>query len=204
MLSFAGYQLDAMKGQLEEIKNQLPELRKSADAASRAAKAAQEQATLMRKQMIGTQAAVIFLEPYGVDKKGNGHIVFLNRGGLIGHVSGSIKLTRLSLNKEDVLTQKQFSNLLVAPSSRSDIPEPSVTYSVVGMKYGFTPSEIEAITTNTLTEVLKMEIDWSYDDGFDNVLAQGNQCFSLITSPPWVATDGSSYSGLGGFIPCDE
>jgi hypothetical protein len=160
------------------------EIQKQTAAAQSAAKAAQEQATLMRQQLVGTQAAVLFLQPWGINSDGTGKITFLNRGAVFGHVSGNIEVARLLGREKYTLTKTQFSNLLIPPYTRSDVPPPPpVRYSVIGMKHGFTVPEIKAIDTDTPMPVLIMQVSWSYDNGFGDVGSR-KACYSMFTTVP--------------------
>lgn len=163
----------------------------------------QKQTTLLRQQIVGTQAAVIQLQSPHIDFRFmTVEIKFPNRGHVNGHLSGSTDVFRRTLDGDIKLAHQEFKDLL-APYQRQDGPDDAVI--IIHLKKSdFSLSEITEMETDTPKEFLFLKGSFSYNDGFETPPSETPFCFSWIAYPPVVINPHLSTGGSGVFISCDK
>lgn len=191
--SIYGSQLTAMQGQLDQMSKQSAEI--------------QKQTTLMRQQLIGTQAAIITLEPLSWNGEQSMQLWgtdITNSGSVRGTVSLAANIQRRSPFSNQAIgepVQVNVSNEEVKAKGSYRLERvlpwllPEVNYAtgvrVVAGRVNF-PREWPG------SEIVTVEGSYSYDNGFHDLITHK---FCYLWLPNWNISmpDGNGYAGGGGW-----
>ena len=114
----AGCQLTKMSGQLKIMIDTYGEIQKQTSAVQCAAAAAQQEAALMRQQLEGTMAAVLYVSPPGirVDPPGSLDLVIYNDGSVSGQdFHGVITVAAVTIPSKRTIKSVPPMTVMVSP-----------------------------------------------------------------------------------------
>lgn len=191
--------------QLRTMNDTYGQIKAQTTAVQCAAKAAQQQAELMRRQLVGTQAAIITFWTGGIDDAGKGEVRFMDRGTVNGTVSGTVIVSRVMPNGKKVVLMSKTLDKIVVPSDHlldQGAQPVSISYSVSGGRYGFDADDLRNLLTHTTVQQLIVNTEWSYDDGFGDI-ASKSECDSLFSHPATTMATGTQTTAGSSFVPCE-
>ena len=183
---------------------------KAAIAAQNTLGEIQKQTTLMRQQMVGTQAAVLQFEIHDNNPGTWGLVGGIRNSGIVTatHVHYRVQITRQRFSNGSISTIGSPSifedtpNIIKGGGTWPDFAWPHV-WSVPWIRMNPNPNIIENIWPVDWPgkDLSEIKVNLTYDNGFGDIITK-DLCFERL--PPLNVKIHNGSMGIGGNIPCDH